>query len=71
MSVGDSAEEFMLIHALWRERLPVLSCGHPSNTLEILFVSRWETIECYCLCFPHTSRQMYLTAAWWSVTLHT
>ena len=30
MSVGDSAEEFISIHALGRERLLVLSCGLPS-----------------------------------------
>ena len=31
MSVGDSAEEFISIHALGRERLLVLSCGLPSH----------------------------------------
>ena len=31
MSAGDSAEEFISIHALGRERLLVLSCGLPSH----------------------------------------
>ena len=44
MSVGDSAEEFISTQALERERLLVLSCGHPSHPL-ILFFARWETIE--------------------------
>ena len=56
MSVGDSAEEFMLIHVLERERLLVLSCGLPSNPLNILVFSMLEE---FCLCFPHTSRRMY------------
>ena len=58
MSVGDSAEEFISIHALGRERLLVLSCGLPSHRLKILFFARWETIESFCLSFLHTSRQM-------------
>ena len=58
MSVGDSAEELILIRALGRERLLVLSCGLPSHPLKILFFSRWETIESFCLSFLHTSRQM-------------
>ena len=37
MSVGDSAEEFISIHALGRERLVVLSCGLPSHRLKVLF----------------------------------
>ena len=37
MSVGDSAEEFISIHALGPERLLLLSCGLPSNRLKILF----------------------------------
>ena len=43
MSVGDSAEEFISIHALGRERLLVLSCGLPSHPLKILFFARWDT----------------------------
>ena len=57
MSVGDSAEEFISIHALGRERLLVLSCGLPSHPLKILFFARWETLE-FCVSFLHTSRQM-------------
>ena len=45
MSVGDSAEEVISIHALGRERLLVLSCGLPSHPLKILFFVRSETIE--------------------------
>ena len=58
MSVGDSAEEFISIHALGRERLLVLSCGLLSHPPKILFFARWETIESFCLNFLHTSRQM-------------
>ena len=36
MSVGDSAEESISIHALGRERLLVFSCGLPSYLLKIL-----------------------------------
>ena len=59
MSVGDSAEEFVSIHALERERLRLLvsSCGLPSHPLKILFFARRETIESFCLSFLHTSRQ--------------
>ena len=45
MSVDDSAEEFISIHTLGRERLLVLSCGLPSHPLIILFFARWETME--------------------------
>ena len=37
MSVGDSAEEFISIHALGRERLLVVSGGLPSIPLKIRF----------------------------------
>ena len=58
LSAGDSAEEFISIHALGRERLRVLSCGLPSHPLKILFFARWETTESFCLSFLHTSRQV-------------
>ena len=58
MSVDDSAEEFISIHALGRERLLVLSCGLPSHPLKILCFARWETMASFCLSFLHTSRQM-------------
>ena len=45
MSVGDSAEEFISIYALGRERLLVLSCGLPSSPFKYLFFGRWETIR--------------------------
>ena len=51
MSVENSAEEFISIHALARERLLVLSCGLPSNLFRILFFARWETIESLSLSF--------------------
>ena len=51
MSVGDSAEEFIAIHALGREKLLVLSCGLPSHPLEILFFARWETIQSFVSVF--------------------
>ena len=62
ISVGDSAEEFISIHALGRERLLVLSCGLPSHPLKILFFARWETIESFCLSFLHTTRQSLIGA---------
>ena len=58
MSAGDSAEEFISIHALGRERLHVLSCGFPSHPLKILFFVRWETIASFFLSFLHTSLHM-------------
>ena len=45
MCVGDSAEEFISICALGRERLLVLSCGLPSHPLKILFFARRDPIE--------------------------
>ena len=42
MSVGDSAEEFISIHAL---RLHVLSSGLPSHPLKILCFAHSETIR--------------------------
>ena len=62
MSVGDSAEEFISIHALGRERLLVLSCGLPSHPLKILFVARWETIECLSQFSTHQPN-LFLTEA--------
>ena len=47
MSVGDSAEEFISIHALGRERLIVLSFDLSSHPLKILFFVRWMTIESF------------------------
>ena len=58
VSVRDSAEEFISIHALGRERLLVLPFGLPSHSLKIMFVARWETIESFSLSFLRTSRQM-------------
>ena len=59
MSLSDSAEDFISIHALGHERLLVLPCGLPSHPLKILFFDRWETIiESFGVSFLHTSRQM-------------
>ena len=59
MSVGDSAEDFISIHALGCERLLVLSCGLPSHPLKILVFARWETIGSFRLGVLRISRQMY------------
>ena len=45
MSLGDSVEEFISVHAQGREKLLVLSCGLPSHPLKIMFFARWETIR--------------------------
>ena len=37
MNVGDSAEEFISIHAVGRERLLVLSCRLPLHPLDFFF----------------------------------
>ena len=58
MSVSDSAEASISIHALGRERLLVLSCGLPSHPIKILLFARWETIQSFFLSFLHTSRQL-------------
>ena len=42
MNVGDSAEEFTSINALGREMLLVLSCGLPSNPLNVAFCLPFE-----------------------------
>ena len=44
MSVGDSAEEFIAIHALERERWLGLSGGLSSHPLKTPFFGHWETI---------------------------
>ena len=58
MDVGDSAEEFMLIHILGRETLPALSCDLRANPLKIVVFARRERIEIFCLCSLNTSHQM-------------
>ena len=40
MSVGDSAEQLISMHALGRVRLLVLSCGLPSHPLKIMCFAR-------------------------------
>ena len=56
MSVGDSAEELISIHALGRKMLLELSCGLPSHNLEIMFIAGWEKIlvSRSSLSFLHT-----------------
>ena len=61
MSVGDSAEEFISVHALGRERLLVLSCGLPSHPLKILLFARWETIEFLSQISTHQLPNVILT----------
>ena len=63
MSVGDSAEEFISIHALGWERLLVLSCDFPSHPLKIMFFARWETIEFLSLFSTHQPPNVFLTEA--------
>ena len=58
MSAGDSAEEFISVHALGRERLFVLSCRLPSILSKFCFSPFWETIESFRLSFVPTSLQM-------------
>ena len=63
ISVGDSAEEFISIHALGRERLVVLSCCLSPHPLKILFFARWETIEFLSQFFTHHSPNVFLLEA--------
>ena len=63
MSVGDSAEEFIWIHALGREKLLVLSCDLPSHPLKVLFFARWETIEFLSQFFTHQPPNVFLKEA--------
>ena len=51
MRVGDSAEEFISIHALGRERLLVLFLWSYVTSSQILFFARWETIESFVSVF--------------------
>lgn len=57
IQAGDSAEEFMSIHAVGRERLPALSLDLWLNLLKILCFARCRTMESFCLRFLRTSRQ--------------
>ena len=59
MSVGDSTEEFFMIHALGRERLLVLSCGLPSNPLKVPCLARWETIAFYSVFYIPTAECVF------------
>ena len=63
MSVGDSAEEFISIHALGRERFLVLSCGLTSHPLKILSFARLETIEFLSQFSTHRPPNVFLTEA--------
>ena len=65
MSVGDSAEKFISIHALGRERLLVLSCGLPSHPLKVRFFAGWETIHTEFLSqfSTHQPPNVFLTEA--------
>ena len=64
MGVGDSAEEFISIHALGRERLLVWFCGLPSHPLKIMFFARWETKRDFLSQFStHQPPNLFLTEA--------
>ena len=63
VSVVDSAEEFISIHALARERLLVLSCSLPSHPLKTLSFVRWETIEFLSHFSTHQPPNVFLTEA--------
>ena len=52
MSVGDSAEELILMHDLGRERLLVLSCGLPSKPLKILLFFPFGSDKGFLSQFP-------------------
>ena len=62
MSVGDSADEFISIHALGREVACVVTWSSVTSS-QILFFARWETIESFRLSFLYTSRQMCFNAS--------
>ena len=68
MSVGDSAEELMLVHVIGRERLPALSCGLPSNPLKIVKYSACplgDDRERFRPLFSaHQSPNVFSTEAW-------
>ena len=55
MSVDDSAEELISVHAPGRERFLVLSLSLTSHPLKILFFARWETIESFVSAFYTTA----------------
>ena len=61
MSVDDSAEESIAIHALGHEKLLVMSCDLPSHPLKILFFARWETIELLSQFSTHQPPKVFLT----------
>ena len=61
MSVGDSAEEFISIHAQGRDILLVLSCGLPSHPLKTPFFARWETIEVLSQFSSHQPPKVFST----------
>ena len=61
--VGDSANEFISIHAVGRERLLVLSCGLPSHALKILFFARLDTIEFFSEFSTHQPPNVFLIEA--------
>ena len=59
MSVGDSAEEFISIHALGRERLLGLPCGLSSHPIKFLFFARSETTEVSPQSSTHQSPNVF------------
>ena len=64
MRVGDSAEEFISIHALGRGRLLVLSCGLPSHSLkQTLFRPLGDDGEFFSQYFTHQPPKVFLPEA--------
>ena len=65
MSVGDSAEEFISIHALGRERLLVLSYGLPSRAIvqSSVFRPLGGDREILCQFSTHQPPNVFLTEA--------
>ena len=47
------------IHDLGRERFAHVNLWSSVKKPRYSVFARWETIECYGFCFPHTNRQMY------------
>ena len=63
MSVDDSAQESISIHALGHERLLVLCCGLPSHPLKNVVFARWETIEFLSQFSTHQPPNVLFTEA--------
>ena len=63
MNVGESAEEFMFIHALGRERSPALLGALQSKLLIFFFDPLGSDRELLCLPSIHQPPNAFLTEA--------